>query len=278
MGRYGRPVADATSPDALDPYLRELAAWAESTGQAPQVLRYGDHRDQVLDLRAPAGPGPHPLALVLHGGFWRAPYTRAYAGAIAVALTDSGWATANVEYRRLGPGAYRPMLDDVLAARERLRALDEVDAAIAVGHSAGGHLALWLAAQGAVRAAVALAGVCDLKAAADAGIGSDAVAELLGGAPAAVPDAYDEADPARRLPLGLPQLLVHGTEDDRVPIELARTYAERARAAGDDCRLVELDGADHFDVVDPRRPAWAHVARAVADFAAQPSLQDHPRE
>jgi fermentation-respiration switch protein FrsA (DUF1100 family) len=144
------------------------------------------------------------------------------------------------------------MLDDV-AAGARL-----VGPGVAIGHSAGGHLALWLAAEGGATAAVALGGVCDLADAARRGLGGDAVQELLGG------DDAPDVDPARRLPLGRPQLLVHGTEDDRVPIEHARTYAV---AAGDECTLLELDGVDHFDVIDPRHERWQEIPAAMRGLA-----------
>jgi dipeptidyl aminopeptidase/acylaminoacyl peptidase len=249
--------------------LDELDAWAREHGGPAGTVRYGSHESQELELRLPPGPGPHPVAVVLHGGFWRPAFTRGHTQALAVALTQAGWATANVEYRRLGPGAWRPMHDDVLAAR---RSLDghgaplDLARTVAVGHSAGGQLALWLAAQGAVSGAVALAAVSDLGAAARAGLGQDAVAELLGGGPDDVPEAYAATDPARRLPLGVPTLLVHGTEDDRVPLRLARAYAERARAAGDDCRLLELPGGGHFDPIDPRSPHRPALEAAVAEL------------
>jgi acetyl esterase/lipase len=202
----------------------------------------------------------------LHGGFWRAPYLRNNTSAVAAALTRAGWASANVEYRRLGPGGYAATLADVAAAR---RCLDRVDAPLdlsrtmAIGHSAGGHLALWLAATGGVGRLVALAGVCDLEHAARAGLGRDAVQEFLGGTSRDVPDAYEAADPARRLPLGVAQLLAHGTADDQVPFDHAERYAERARAAGDDCVLLALDDVDHFDVIDPRTAAWEAIGEAV---------------
>jgi acetyl esterase/lipase len=224
-----------------------------------EVVRYGDHEDQRLELRRGGGR----TALVLHGGFWRAGYTLANTRALAVALTRDGWTTANVEYRRLGPGRFRELLDDVAAAA---RALDRP--ALAVGHSAGGHLALWLAAEGLAAAAVPLGGVSDLAAAARAGLGSDAVRELLGGDP----DPHPRVDPAARLPLGVPQLRVHGAEGDRVPVEHARAYAEQARAAGDDCRLLELAGADHFDPIDPRAPCWPAVRDSVHEVAARAGL------
>ena len=259
-------MTSTRSPSELGPFFDELAAWAQDEGGAVETQRYGNHPDQELDLALPAGDGPHPLAFVLHGGFWRAAYTRRNTAAVAAALRRSGWATANVEYRRLGPGAYDSMLADVGAARRFLDGLDapvDLGRTMAIGHSAGGHLALWLAANGGATSVVALAGVCDLAEAAREGLGDRAAQELLGGEPGDVPGAYAQADPASRLPLGVPQLLVHGTADDRVPFEHAERYAERARAAGDDCTVLALDGVDHFDVIDPRSKAWATIVEAV---------------
>jgi acetyl esterase/lipase len=254
-----RPVAPG-----LDAFLAELGARAAARYRPGELHAYGPDPDQHAELRLPDGEGPHPVAVVLHGGFWRAGYTRRNTTAVAVALAEAGWATWNVEYRR-GAGAVRRTLEDVAAAT---RALAQVDApldlgrVVAVGHSAGGHLALWLAAERKVTSAVALAGVCDLAAAADADLGDGAVAEFLGG-PAG---EHPAADPARRLPLGVPLLLVHGGGDDRVPVEHSRAFEATASAAGDECRLLELDGADHFDVIDPRSAPWPRIEAALAEL------------
>jgi acetyl esterase/lipase len=258
-------VSAATPTDPLTALFDELAAWAEAEGGPCETLAYGDDASQLIDLRLPAGAGPHPLVLVLHGGFWRAPYTRRLMGAVSVALTGAGWATANVEYRRLGPGAYRAMLDDLLAARARLERLPGLGSTVALGHSAGGHLALWLAAVGGLSGVVGLGAVCDLEDAAADGLGRRAVQELLGGEPSEVPEAYEEADPRRRVPLGVPQVLVHGVLDDNVPIEHVRRYAAHA---GAECRLVELRDVGHFEVIDPRTAAWEAVEAAVSSVLA----------
>lgn len=244
--------------EELPAFFDELERWAAERDGAAELVEYGDHADQVIELRR-SSTRAQPLAIVLHGGFWRAGFTRRNTTALAVALADAGWASANVEYRRLGPGAYGPMLDDVAEARRRLEGFRPV---VAVGHSAGGHLALWLGAERLVDACVALGGMCDLARAAEAELGAGAVHEFLGGSPQEVPDAYLAADPGARLPLRVPQLLVHGTQDDRVPLSHVRAYAIRARAAGDDCRLVELD-AGHFEPIDPRSRTWPEVLGAI---------------
>jgi acetyl esterase/lipase len=260
LSQYGAGLTSA--PTDVQAFLDGLSNWATARSARVETLAYGDHPDQVIDLRFPVGESL-PLALVLHGGFWRPPYTRSSTDALCVALAEAGWATANVEYRRTGPGGWEPMLADVASAR---RALDGFSPVIAIGHSAGGHLALWLAAEGAVDAAAALGGACDLRRAAAERLGDGAAQELLGGEPDAVPAAYAAADPAARLPLGVPQLLVHGVADDRVPIEHARAYAAQATAAGDHCALLELS-CDHFAPIDPRAAAWPAVLAALEDCA-----------
>jgi len=245
--------------EELPAFFDGLEQWAYGRDGTVELVRYGEHDDQVLELRRGRTAGSQPLAIVLHGGFWRAGYTRRNTTALAVALVEAGWWSANVEYRRLGPGAYRPMLDDVAAARHSLEGFHPV---VAVGHSAGGHLALWLGAEGMVDACVALGGVCDLAEAAQAELGERAVQEFLGGSPDERPKAYLVADPGARLPLGVPQVLVHGVDDDRVPLSHAQAYAARARLAGDDCRVVEV-AAGHFEPIDPRSHVWPDVLGAM---------------
>jgi acetyl esterase/lipase len=246
-------------------FFAELGAWAAGRGVPATRHAYGPADDQHADLRLPETAGPHRVAVVIHGGFWRAAYTKQNTAAVAVALTELGWATWNIEYRR-GDG-YSATLDDVRAACDALRGLDaplDLGSVVAVGHSAGGQLALWAGAEGLVSAAAALAGVCDLDGAARDDLGDGAVVAFLGGDSEAVAHAYARADPLRRLPVRAPVLLVHGTTDDRVPITQSRAYRDAAAAAGDACRLVELEGADHFDVIDPRSDAWPAVAGGLA--------------
>ncbi len=202
--------------------------------------------------------------MLLHGGFWRAPFKRSIMSALAIDLAGRGWATWNVEYRRGGSGGGAvESLDDVRAAIDALESPDvHLDAAsvLVIGHSAGGQLALCAARIPAVTAVLSLAGVCDLVAAADEAIGDGAVIEFIGAAPAQRPDAYAIADPMQRLPTGVTVLLAHGDADDRVPVQLSRDYAAAARAAGDSCELLELAGVGHFAVIDPRSNAWAQIA------------------
>lgn len=245
---------------------------------APPARRiaYGDHPDQVGDLHLPAGEGNRPVVILIHGGFWRLPWDRTLMTPLARDLAARGFAAWNVEYRRVGQegGGWPGTLEDVAAAADAVAGLDGLDASrvVTVGHSAGGHLALWLAARHRIAvgqpgagprvrpsAAVSQAGIADLVRGAAAGLGDGACVALLGGTPCEVPERYAAASPAAMLPLGIPQLLVHGALDVDVPPAQSRAYAEVARAAGDTAELVELPGASHLDLIDPGRAGWAAV-------------------
>jgi len=215
------------------------------------------------------------VVVVLHGGFWQAMYGRRLMNKISADLARAGFAAWNLEYRRVGMGGGWPATFlDVAAGIDALADLADLDLGrvTTLGHSAGGQLALWAAgrsglpvgAPGAspkvtVGAAVSLAGVVDLVDAAKRGVGGAAVAQLLGGLPAQVPDRYALASPAARLPLGVPQLLLHGEGDHHVPVDMSVRYAAEARAAGDDVDLVTPAGVDHMSPIDPSGPAWPTV-------------------
>jgi pimeloyl-ACP methyl ester carboxylesterase len=219
----------------LDAFLAELADWAEARDPGFETLAYGDDPDQVVDVRRGGGRS----AILVHGGFWRPAFTRANTRALAVDLVLRGWTTWNIEYRRTG-------VEDTLADVEA--ALRLTGPGLAIGHSAGGHLVLWAAGTGRIEKAVSLAGVTDLARAAREGIGASAAVEFAG------PEPPAHADPMRRLPLHVPVLLAHGTEDDRVPFDYSRAFAQAAGA-----ELLELPGAGHFELIDPRTPEWAAV-------------------
>ena len=260
-------------------------------------LAYGDHPDQVANLHLPAGDGsglqggaggPWPAVVLIHGGFWRWGWDRTLTTRLAHDLAGRGFAAWNIEYRRVGQegGGWPGTLEDVAAAADAAGRMEQVDATrlAAVGHSAGGHLALWLAARhrlpagapGAspgvsLRGSVSLAGVSDLERGAVDDLGGGACAALLGGSPAEVPERYAAASPAALLPFGLPQLLVHGDRDDTVPPGQSRAYVQAARAAGDEAELVELPDADHFDVVEPRHEAWLTVVAWLHRLLVRPA-------
>jgi dipeptidyl aminopeptidase/acylaminoacyl peptidase len=197
-----------------------------------------------------------PLVMLVHGGFWQAQYDARLMDPIASDLEAAGWETRNIEYRRLGNGGgWTATFDDVLAH------VDEAGAerVVTVGHSAGGHLALWAAAERPLAGAVSQAGVLDLRRAALDRVGRDTVPRLVGGMPAEVPDRYATASPIERVPLGVPQLIVHGARDDTVPVAISRGYVDAARRAGDDVEYVELATTGHYEHIDPTSDAWAAV-------------------
>jgi acetyl esterase/lipase len=231
--------------------------------------RYGSHFHQFGDLLVPDGPGPFPVAVVLHGGFWRERFSLDLMDDHARDLARRGFAAWNVEYRRVGEtsgGGYPVTLEDVAAAIDALAGFDaplDLDRVVAIGHSAGGQLGLWAAARAApaVRLAgvVSQAGVHDLREADRLGLGEGATAELMGGHADERPDAYADASPIERLPLGVPALLVHGEADERVPAAMSSSYAEAARAADDEVELVLRPGDDHFVHLDVSGGAWGDV-------------------
>ena len=226
------------------------------------VHRYGDHPAQVAELFAPEGE-PRGLAVVIHGGFWRATYDRHLMDDLCRDLAAAGWAAWNIEYRRLGDGGGWPAtFDDVAAALASLQGLSLLrrGPVVTIGHSAGGHLALWAAAQElGVTHAVGQAGVVDLAEAIRLKLSRGVARELLGDDPDG--ERLRRASPAELLPLGVPQLLVHGARDDIVPAAMSEAYAARALELGDDVETAILP-CGHFEHLDPREPAW----RAVRDW------------
>ena len=258
-----------------------------------QTIRYGPYADHEGDLHLPPVPRPAVVCL-LHGGFWRMPHGRDQMSAVADDLVSRGLAVWNLEYRRLGAqeAEWPATLEDVAAGVDYLSELAaegveiDLDRVTAVGHSAGGHLALWCAARHRVRvvppprvrvaAAVGLAPITDLAHAHDLGLGDGAVAQLLGGSPAHVPERCAAASPIALLPLGVRQLLLHGTADQAVPIELARRYRHAATAAGDPVELIELPGAGHMEYLDPGSQAHATLCRWLSAFLGEDGRSDAP--
>jgi acetyl esterase/lipase len=216
---------------------------------------YGPEPLQFGDLRMPDGEGPHPLVIILHGGAWKSTFNLIHTGHMAIALTDLGYATFNVEYRRVGdPGGGWPgSFGDVLLAVDHALEIPGVDRdrVVVAGHSAGGHLAL-LAASERNLPVVAMAA------------GSDIEAWKSEASFAFVDDgSRGEANPRARIPLRARQVFIHGTDDDQVPYWLAPAFVEAAREAGDEAHLVTLDGAGHFDMIDPHSPHWPQLVEAI---------------
>jgi len=248
---------------------------------ADSRTKYGPDLNQFVDLRLPASKEKKsfPLVINIHGGFWRAKYGLDHAGHLCAALTSQGFVTANVEYRRVGNegGGWPGTFADIRAAYQFLiqnAQKHNIDAKkiVVMGHSAGGQLALCLAAheQGVTRA-VSLAGVVDLQRAYQLHLSNDAVVEFLHGTPSEVPDHYHEADPLQLSILRARQWLIHGSADDVVPVDFSSGYvlAKHNRPHGkEDAHLLEIAGADHYDLIDPGSAAWKQVQKTVQELVA----------
>jgi acetyl esterase/lipase len=241
---------------------------------------YGDHPAQFGELTVPHAPRRPGTVVVLHGGFWKAEYDLSLGRPLAADLVARGYAVWNLEYRRVGDGGGWPAtFEDVAAGIDALADLD-VDAAhvVTIGHSAGGHLALWAAGRaklldGAVGAAprvavtgvVSQAGVLSLVSCAEQAVGGTAASGLMGGMPGELPERYRIGDPLAAVPIPAPVLCVHARSDDVVPFSQSVEYVDAATRAGGHATLREVAG-DHFTVIDPTSSAWTVVVDALPDL------------
>lgn len=239
-------------------------------------MQYGPDPSQTADLLLPLD-GNLRLVCLLHGGFWRLPHGRDQLQPMAEDLHARGFGVLNIGYRRLGqPGVgWQQMLEDVHAALACLARIAQSQPAvdphnvILAGHSAGGMLALAgaraerLPAGLVLRGAVALAGITDLVAAHEQNLGRGAVASLMNGTPAERPREYSQSSPLQLLPLGLPVILLHGSEDDAVPLEHAIHFANAAREAGDSAQLITLPEVGHMDFLEPGSAAYEAFVAAL---------------
>jgi len=251
-------------------------------------IAYGSDASQYAELRVPDGSGPHPLVILIHGGCFKAAYATAqYFGALADALKEDRIATWNIEYRRLGqpgsgwPGTYLDVgraVDYVrVIAREHQIDLGPV---VIVGHSAGGHLAMWAAARRRLPKAselyvvdpLPLRGVMDLAGPVDmtanipgyeALCGDTVITSMLGGTPASVPDHYAQASAINLLPLGIPQVLVLGSRENYVPLALVDAYVRAGTQAGDGVHRILIPRAGHFEIASPLSFTWPQIKSAI---------------
>jgi acetyl esterase/lipase len=250
-------------------------------------IRYGDDANQFVELRVPSGDGPHPVVVLVHGGCFKTYGSVADLAAMGDALKARGVATVNVEYRRLDQrgGGWPTTYTDVGTAVDFLRTLAvpyrlDLNRVVLVGHSAGGHLAMWAAARGRVprgselfmddplkvRGVVDLAGPLDLSSNIDDYemlCRDGVITRLMQGRPATSPEHYAQASPGRLLPLGIPQVVVIGAHEEFVPRRFAEAYIDAARRAGDRVKLVIVPGVGHFEIASPLSSPWSQVEGAI---------------
>lgn len=246
---------------------------------APATLHsYGRDRDQRAELRLPPGTGPFPVAVLVHGGYWRARWENDLMDALAVDLTGRGYATWNVEYRKPAEHGWDATTADVAASLQALAGVDaplDLRRIVTFGHSAGGQLVVRLAADRVldtgvvVRPAftVSLAGCLDLVSIDQRWLSEGAASHALGGRAEEIPAVYAASSPLLRLPLGAPVAVVVGVDDDLDLLDVSRSFAAAAVAAGDDVATLEGPG-HHFSVIDPSSEIWADVVALVMQRVA----------
>ncbi|CAN5367432.1 alpha/beta hydrolase [soil metagenome] len=272
LGLLGLTLAACGEDSPVTP--SDIAVPEEGAAPEPRRISYGEDASQWGDLYLP--DDPRGVVVVIHGGFWLAEYDYTYGEPLAVALAAQGWATWNLEYRRVGDGPGGGGGDpatfyDVAAGIDLLADLGpdidlDLTTVIALGHSAGGHLATWAASRGRFEQwaggvdlthVISQAGVLDLIAGDEADLGGGAVATFLGHSP-----GPDDAplDPIQQVPLDVPVWCVHATDDRTVPIGQSQSYVMAATGAGATAELVEVAG-DHFVLIDPTSEAWARTVQ-----------------
>jgi acetyl esterase/lipase len=250
-------------------------------------IPYGNHQSQFGVLRLPEFPKSCPVVITIHGGFWQSKYGLEENDPIVEDLTRRGYATWNIEYRRVGEegGGWTGTFNDVIDAVNHLTKIEErfnldLSQVVALGHSAGGHLALWLASQidkvqkdeignnliVPIQGVISLAGVADLKNMweihAERGMHSH-VGSFIGGSPQEVPERYKLASPIELLPVNVKQILIHGELDRHVPVELSINYQRMAIKQGGKVSLVVLPEVEHFMIIDPSSSAWRSVVHSI---------------
>jgi acetyl esterase/lipase len=239
---------------------------------ADAKLSYGTEPNQFGEIRIPKTKGPFSVAMNIHGGFWRAKYDLSHAGHLCAALTAKGLASWNVEYRRVGnpgggwPGTFEDIRNAYRYISQIAKHYDlDLSKVLVMGHSAGGQLALCLAAhESSLQRALSLAGVVDLQQAWELHLSNNSVVEFLGGKPGDVPEHYREADPMRlSIDHSKVQWLIHGAADDGVPAYFSRNYAQQKQQRGEDVHYLEISTAGHYDLIDPRSHDWPKVENTV---------------
>lgn len=250
---------------------------------------YGADSQQFCELTLSDSKPPHPVIVLIHGGGYREIYDLRPLGAVVAALAAAGFAVWNIEYRRFGNGGdYPRMFLDVAEAADHLpkiAAAHDLDlgTVLSMGHSAGGHLALWLAGRRGIEASsplhaaeplaihgvVALAPLADVSHGSESELSSDALLAVMGGRASSAPSAYRNGCPARLLPLGIPHTTIVGSEDGEM-LENARLFIEKAQQADDEAKLVVLPGAGHFEIVAVQTEEWQVVLHSITLLSKSP--------
>ncbi|HYI64885.1 MAG TPA: alpha/beta hydrolase [Allosphingosinicella sp.] len=275
-------VSQTTPPAGSGP--DGLMAWPDLLGrprpQPDATISYGSGPLQIVDLWVPAGRGPHPVVLMVHGGCWQTEIAdRRIMNWIAADLRARGIAVWNIDYRGVDRpgGGYPGTFQDAAAAADSLRVHGreynlDLSRIVATGHSAGGHLALWLAARPRlpqdsplrtpdplpIGEVVSLGGLPDLEEAArsENGCGNEIIGRLTNG-------RFADTSVPRLAPLGIPQVLINGMQDRIIPTAYAEGYARPMRAAGDDVRVRMIERTGHVELIAPETAAWAAAVEAI---------------
>ncbi len=270
-----------------DVSFKEVAAWQANSAPDMRNVYGTDSTVQFGDLRLPTGvtpPDGYPVIVFIHGGAWQSEWSKSYTEAFVEALTLQGFATWDLEFRRLGNrgGGYPGTFEDVADGADHLRVLArshplDLDCIVAVGHSSGGHLALWLAGRKhlpessplyraeplALGAVISIAGINDLDLAYTLGGRTDVLALIDADSLTSGAARLEETSPARLLPLGVPQSTMIGDRDSPWRLDMTERYAVKSTAAGDLTKVIIVPGANHMDVMDAR----SGFAQSVAEEA-----------
>lgn len=261
---------------------------------ADATISYGPDSSQFADLRIPDGLGPYPVAIVIHGGCWLSIANLHIMDHFCDELTKSGIATWNLEYRRVDSsgGGWPGTFDDIGLGADHLRVIADkynldLNRVVFIGHSSGGHLALWAGARHRMAedsqlhsenplkpiGVVSLAGLADLRGMVErtkAVCGGDVISKLLGGTFEEVPDRYQNASPATLFPNGVKQIVIYGSDDPAVPPELGQAYVDAGQLHGEDIGFVVIPKVAHFELIAPWTSSWPIVEASVRSLMFVP--------